>query len=249
MLRTLAERMSRGREFRWRLPQACGGCWMYITPECGLRYWTGTLLAGNLLRSAAETVRPGSVVWDVGANMGLFTMAAAGMAGPTGRVYAFEPDTTLVELLRRSVRINREIASVQVIPCALSDSISVSRFFVARRSRATNYLEGAGSTQTRGIRETQAALTVTLDWLAEQIPPPDVLKIDVEAAESEVFRGAARLIESKRPTLIFESTEENRPGISEWLLKLGYTLYDSDLPADKRQPLPAGAYNTLAVPA
>lgn len=248
MLRTLAERLSRGRSYRRRLPRAYGGCRMYISPECGLSYWFGLRSSAKLLDNAAETVKPGNIVWDVGANMGLFSFAAAGLAGPTGHIYSFEPDVTLVSLLRRSARLNPQAAPVEIIPCAVSDSVSLAKFNIAVRSRASNSLAGFGASQTGGIRETQTVPTISLDWVAERIPPPDVLKIDVEGAELGVFRGAARLLESRRPMIIFESDPENRAEVSAQLFSLGYTLYDSDLPAPRREPLREPAYNTLAVP-
>ncbi len=248
MLKTVAERLSRGRSFRRRLPSAYGGCRMHISPECGLSYWFGLQPSAKLLDNAAETIRPGNIVWDVGANMGLFSFAAAGLAGPGGRVYSFEPDTTLVHLLRRSARLNPKAAPVEVIPCAVSDSVSLARFNIAVRSRASNYLAGFGASQAGGVRETQAVLTVSLDWMAERIPAPDVLKIDVEGAELGVFRGAVRLLETHHPVILFESHPQDRDEVSSLLLRLGYTLYDSDLPATRRQQLSAPAYNTLAVP-
>ena len=157
MFRAIAERLSRGRSFRYRLPRTCGGCRMYLTPEAGLRYWFPSFAVrsgDSLLKNAAETVKPGSVVWDVGANMGLFSFAAAGLAGPAGRVYAFEPDAFMATLLRRSARLNRQAAPVEVIPCAVSDTVSLARFNIARRSRASNFLEGFGMSQTGGVRET-----------------------------------------------------------------------------------------------
>lgn len=248
MLRGLAERLSRGRSFRRRLPRVYGGCRTYISPECGLSYWFGLRPSEKLLDNAAETIKPGSVVWDVGANMGLFSFAAAGLAGPKGHVYSFEPDVTLVSLLRRSARLNPDAAPVQVIPCAVSDSISLAEFNIAMRSRASNSLAGFGASQTGGVRETQTVLTVSLDWMAERIPPPDVLKIDVEGAELSVFHGAARMLKTRRPIIIFESHRENREEVSAQLLRLGYTLYDSDVPVARREPLRESAYNTLAVP-
>jgi len=251
MLREITERLSRGRSFRYRLPQVYGGCRMVLTPEAGLSYWLpsfGVRASEGLLKNAAETVKPGGVIWDVGANMGLFSFASAGLAGPGGRVYAFEPDTFMISLLRRSARLNPQAAPVEVIPCAVSDSISLARFNIAMRSRASNFLEGFGMSQTGGVREAHTVLTFPLDWMAEQIPPPDVLKIDVEGAVLGVFRGAAQMLKAKRPVVIFESAYENWPEIWHMLRNLGYTLFDSDLPPSQRQPLVKPAFNTLAVP-
>jgi FkbM family methyltransferase len=251
MLRAIAERLSRGRSFRYRLPLLYGGCRMYLTPEAGLRYWLprrALRVDANLLNSAAETVKPGSVVWDVGANMGLFTFAAAGLAGPNGHVFAVEPDAVMTRLLRRSARLNPTSAPVEVISCAVSESVSLARFNIARRSRTSNYLEGFGMSQTGGVREVETVVTVSLDWLAEQFPPPDVLKIDVEGAELNVFRGALQMFKAKRPSLIFELTRSHWTEISTLLQDLGYALYNSDLPLADRRPLTEACFNVLALP-
>ncbi len=251
MLRALAEHLSRGRSFRYCLPPAYGSCRMFITPEAGLRYWLPNFRmrdSEGLLRNAAETVKPGSVVWDVGANMGIFSFAAAGLAGPGGRVYAFEPDTFMISLLRRSARLNPQAAPVEVIPCAVFDSIALARFNIAERSRTSNFLEGFGMSQTGGVRETLTVLTVSLDWMTKQIPLPDVLKIDVEGAELGVFRGATQLLKGKRPVVIFEASNQNWDEISRMLRDLGYTLYDSDLSPSQRKPLTSAVFNTLALP-
>jgi len=100
-----------------------------------------------LLRLAAEVVRRGDTVWDIGANLGLFSFAAAVAAGPAGRVLAVEPDTVLAGLLRRSAAVNSGHAPVDVLPAAVSDGLSVARFHVARRNRSTNHLDGFGTSQ------------------------------------------------------------------------------------------------------
>ena len=85
---------------------------------------------------------------------------------------------------------------------------------------------------------------------AERIPPPDVLKIDVEGAELGVFRGAVKLLESKRPIVLFESfVGSSQDEITDLLHRLGYTLYDSDIASAERLPLPKATVSTLAVPA
>jgi FkbM family methyltransferase len=250
-LRAIAERLSRGRSFRYRLPRVYGGCQIYLTPEAGLRYWLPNCALRfdeKLLNNAAETVRPGNVVWDVGANMGLFSLAAAGLAGPTGHVYALEPDEVMTRLLRRSARINPGSAPVEVISCAVSETISLAHLNIARRSRTSNFLEGFGMSQTGGVREVETVLTISLDWLAQKIALPDVLKIDVEGAELDVFRGASQMFKAKRPSLIFEMDDSHWAEISQMLYALGYTLYDSDLPPAERQPLTGPCFNILALP-
>jgi len=94
-----------------------------------LRYLKPRLTAVDptLLGLAREVVRPGAVVWDVGANVGLFSFAAASVVGPAGRVVALEPDSWLVGLLRRSAALNGHLAPVEVLPVAVSDSVGVGR--------------------------------------------------------------------------------------------------------------------------
>ena len=250
-LKALANRLGQGRSFRRRLPKEYGGCRMYFTPEAGIAYWFphSAMRRESLLKNAVETVKPGSIVWDVGANMGLFSFAAAGLSGPTGRVFAFEPDTFMVSLLRRSARLNPQAAPVEVIPCAAFDSLSLARFDIAKNNRSVSFLEGFGTGLTGGAREQQSVLTVPLDWVAERIPLPDVLKIDVEAAELHVFRGANHLLKTRRPVVIFEAQNYNWDQIAPGLWDLGYTLYNCDLAPAERQPLRTSVFNTLALPA
>ena len=252
MLRFIAERLSRGRSIRYQLPRIYGGCRMYISPDAGLRYWfprRALRTDQKLLMNAVETVKPGSVVWDVGANMGLFSFAAAGLAGPEGCVFALEPDDVMARLLRRSALLNSAAAPVEVIPCAVSESVALARFNIARRSRTSNYLEGFGMSQAGGVREVETVLTVSLDWLAQQISLPDVLKIDVEGAELNVFRGASQVLRDKRPSLIFEMNGAHWAEISRLLHCLGYALYNGELPPAERQPLTGPCFNVLALPA
>lgn len=251
MLRKFAERLSRGRNFRYRLPKRFGGCRMLVTPESGLGYWIPAYAMRrdeNMLGHLANWIKPGSVVWDVGANMGLVSFVAAGLAGPTGKVYAFEPDTMMVRLLRRSAQLNPQAAPVEVIPCAVGASISLSRFNIALHNRSTNFLEGFGTRLTGGIRETHTVLTIPLDWAAKQIPPPDFLKIDVEGAELDVFRGAAEMLRAKRPVIIFECQNSNSEEIHAMLKKLGYSFCNADLPPTPGEFRPGAGFNTLAVP-
>jgi FkbM family methyltransferase len=125
-----------------------------------------------LLSLAEELISPGDIVWDIGANVGLFSFAAAVAAGPDGYVLAFEPDMQLVALLHRSIRVNHRNAPVEVVPAAVADDQGVSRFSIASRNRSTNHLDGFGTTQAGGARATHLAPTATLDWLSARFPSP-----------------------------------------------------------------------------
>jgi len=105
-LRHLAERFSRGVILRRHLPKQFQSLPLYVSPEAGLRYWRWGVETADpiLFRMVRELVRPGSVVWDVGANVGLFSFSAAALAGPGGFVLAIEPDVWLAHLLARSAQ-------------------------------------------------------------------------------------------------------------------------------------------------
>jgi len=200
----------------------------------------------SLLRLVTEFVRPGFTIWDIGANVGLFAFTAAHRAGPTGRVVAVEADTWNVALLRRSgVLRTPASAPVDVIPAAVSDGIGFARFNIAVRSRSTNHLDGYGSTQTGGVRETQVVPTVTLDHLLDHFPAPDVLKIDIEGAEVLALAGATAVLE-RRPVIICEVAAENAAAVRDLLIPYGYRFYDGEL-AGVRTPLDDPPYSTVAL--
>ena len=249
MLRKLVERLSRGTVLQRRLPMRSGGDRVYVSPDAALQYWKWNLETGSklLFDFAEQYVRPGDVVWDIGANVGLFTFAAAYAAGPHGKIVAVEADVFLVELLHKSVAArSRDRAEVMVLPVAVSDDIAIAQFHIARRGRSTNHLAcSEGSTQTGGVRETNSVMTITLDWLANQLAPPRVLKIDVEGAESRVLQGAEQILVRTKPVVLCEISEQNADTCTQFLRAHGYTLYDFDRP--DRAKIARASFNTLAV--
>src|SRR5215813_7468304 len=123
-LRSLAGYLSRDRILRRELPPEFGSRPIFVTPDAALGLWRRDLEKVDpiLFNLARRLVRPTDVVWDVGANVGLFTFAAAAKAGDRGRVIAIEPDHFLFSLLQMSAARHVEgHAPVDLLDVAVSD--------------------------------------------------------------------------------------------------------------------------------
>jgi FkbM family methyltransferase len=228
---------------------------IYVSPEAGLRYWRWDLrkVDAMLYRMARELVTAGSVVWDVGANVGLFSFSAAALAGRSGSVLPIEPDLWLAQVLTRSARgiqkSGADAAPVAVLPAAVSEANGISQLQIAERARAANHLiEADGSSQSGGSRNLQQTATLTLDFLLDYFPPPTVLKIDAEGAELKTLRGASKLLRAVRPVIWCEVAPENAVSVAELLREAGYQIHAAALAPDKRTQLQRASWDTLAVP-
>jgi len=247
--RAVLEQISHRLVIRRRLPAPFAAVRIYVSSEGGLRYLRPHMdqVDPVLLRLVSETVSPGDTVWDIGANVGLFSFAAAVAAGPGGRVLSVEPDTVLVQLLRRSAAAGVHHAPVDVLPAAVAADCGVARFCIARRNRSTSHLAGYGTSETGGVRATQLVPTVSLDWLLDRFPAPDVVKIDVEGAEAQVLQGGTAVLHAHHPRLICEVGQARAAEVRDLLVKSGYILYDGDQPAGRRPPVREAPFNTLAL--
>jgi FkbM family methyltransferase len=252
MIRRLAERVARKWTVVRSLPTQGVRPKLVVSGEAQLKY----LRPGShgfdrsLLAQARALLRPGLSVWDIGANVGVFAFAAAGLAGPAGRVLAVEPDPWLFGLLQRSRAANRggQLAPVELLCAAVSDRPSVARFAIAARGRAANALAGFGSSQMGGVREELLVPTVTLDQLVDATFPPELVKIDVEGAELLVLDGAERLLREVRPTLLVEVAAGNAEAATERFRRAGYRLHDAAEPEKGFPEIDRCVWDTLAVP-
>ncbi len=233
VIRSMLRTLSRGVVLRRRLPREFARAPLFVSPDSALGYWRHDIANVDpfLLSMVRELVRPGMTVWDIGANVGLFSFAAASLGA---QVVAVEADIWLANLMQRSARLNK--LPVTVLPAAVSDRQGVSQLYRSAHGRSSNSLTGSGSSQT--------VVTVTLDWMLDHFTAPQVLKIDVEGVEYAVLSGAHKVLQS-RPLIFCEVTEHHEE-VGELLRKADYKYYAARV--DDRQPLQRPSRDTLAIP-
>ena len=246
MIRRLVERLARGKVLRRTIRVAGQRVPIHISPDAQLKYLKPGARAfdADLLVLAEQRLSADSVVWDVGANVGTFAVAAAAVA-QRGQVVAIEADIWLAGLLRRTAAEPVYGGRIQVVPCAVAATCGVARFVIAARGRASNALEvSGGRSQMGGAREVVLVPTLPLDTLLETLPAPSFVKIDVEGAELAVLQGAGRLLREVRPSVYIEVDEGWAEEVYALFAGHGYDAFD---PADSR-PIDRCIENTLFVP-
>jgi FkbM family methyltransferase len=157
------------------------------------RCWLGSYEADKQALME-RMVKPGMVVWDVGANAGFYTLAMSRLTGESGRVYSFEPLGSNIQNLNRHVQLNA-LKNTTVVQTALGDmnglcsfdtGISHQRGFLTKEQ--TNYMV--------------PVMTADEFLSTRQEAVPVLLKIDVEGAESGMLEGARKLLTEHHPILV-----------------------------------------------
>jgi len=191
------------------------------------RIAAGTAHERHVCDALRTLVRPGDVCLDVGANVGLLTVFMGRLAGPSGRVHAFELFEGNVASLRRNLRWAIEAGRVTITHAAVSDGSQRELTFYAGRNRSNAEWTITGIDANGRAAEpvaTVAAIALDAHFPAEQ--RIDVVKIDVEGAESQVLAGMRRILRQWRPRLLIEChTAENWRACAA-LAQQGYALSD-----------------------
>ncbi|MGB7438647.1 MAG: FkbM family methyltransferase [Candidatus Acidiferrum sp.] len=159
-------------------------------------YWVGTYEVARL-RAFANAVKPGAVVYDIGANVGIYTLLGSLRAGVSGWVYAFEPLERNLKYLRRHIQLNT-LRNCGVVEKAVCNENGTRHFSSASWQPSMARLAPDGEILVPSI---------TLDtciYGEERFRPPDILKIDVEGAELEVLQGANRVLTEFHPAIFLE---------------------------------------------
>jgi FkbM family methyltransferase len=158
----------------------------------------------------AQLVGPGSLVVEVGANIGAHTVELARLAGADGEVHAFEPQRIVFQALCANLALN-QCTNVFARQCAVGETTGTINVPPLDPAVRTNF----GGVSLQGVAFGESVPLVTLDSL--DLPACRLLKVDVEGMEVEVLKGAIGLVDIHRPLMYLENDRVER---SEELLSL-----------------------------
>ncbi len=187
------------------------------------RFWRYRLVQDrHELALVRKQVSPGQTVLDIGANRGAYTYWLAKATGPTGSVYAFEPQPELARYIEDSAQSFR-LPNVKVVNTALSNENGMAELF-----RPDDHpLGGATLEEIPGHPGTYMLIEKQrLDDFVAQTPdlprPISFIKLDVQDHELRVLQGGERVIREDRPTLLLECVSHCWDELSRYLESIGY---------------------------
>jgi FkbM family methyltransferase len=200
-----------------------GGHKMRLHPDFATQNWE--TVEYDSYQSFAALLRPGNVVFDVGAHIGTYTLIALQKVGDNGRVVAYEPHTFTRKYLEQHLDWNGGLKRtiVRDLCCGVSEGMTD---FYCRSDRA----EGMNSLVPTDGFEKKSVMMTTLDKDVETLAIiPTLIKIDVEGSEWDVLKGALRTISKYHPTIFLSlhPVALSKLGVSpnqvlEWLVEHGY---------------------------
>ncbi len=182
-----------------------------------------------------KLVRTGDTVLDIGADIGYYACLAAKLAGPSGRVFAFEPNPRSFGFLEKNIATNG-FANVTLVPKALSDKRGSLPFYENGPHSSLGYDRFAEGAPSRMVE------VLPLDeFFSTQTPRIAVVKIDVEGSEGRVLRGMrnvlaknpnVKVIMEFYPMLLAQAGEDPQEFLAAWAA-LGFVFYDIEVDIDR----------------
>jgi FkbM family methyltransferase len=166
-------------------------------------------------------LQPGMTVYDIGANVGFTAVIAARQVASEGKVVCFEPLAGNAAQIQHNAELN-QFTNIEVRQLALGPSDGAAEFRVSESPTWGRLAMAGAAPRQRGIEQ---VVVRSLDSLAgsEGLPPPQVIKLDVEGAEADVIAGGKQLIATARPVMVIE-LHHTYAAVLDVLSGLDYTV-------------------------
>jgi FkbM family methyltransferase len=179
-----------------------------------------------------NSLKPGDIFVDIGANGGFYTVMAAKKIQSHGHIYAFEPDQRNLKLLKNNIAVNK-ITNVTIIDSAVSNEKGTAKFAIARDG-ALNSLANTNR-KDQEIQQWEIVPLTTLDDFVKEfnVSRIDFMKVDAEGAEKQIFEGGKNTFSAQTNMItLFEATDLNSKSFGytvknflEDISKSGLNLY------------------------
>lgn len=182
--------------------------------------------------------------WDVGTNIGLYSLEVCKVLGKHATIVCFEPDRANLALLKQTIARNGVAWTVR--ESAVSNSVGSMTFRSDNESGATGSLEQGQSFIEKNYSAVSLDVVVPVTTLDAELqagmPVPDFVKIDVEGHELSVLQGATHLLTIHRPAIQIECTKHCGE-VTEIFRANRYKLFDERL-----KPIETVVFNSFAIP-
>lgn len=191
-------------------------------------YWEGLYShEPKSMRRWIELAARARTVLDIGANSGVFTLAAA-VAG-AGRIHAFEPVPRIHRILDTNVELNG-MTNVVCSPMAIGDQIGDAEIFDPGGGAPTSASISATFANTHfgsSIASYRVPVTTIDQYCAQlEIFDVDLVKIDVEGHEEFVLKGMQEMVRTSQPAILMEVLEEYEAGLHALTMRLFGSTHD-----------------------
>jgi FkbM family methyltransferase len=147
------------------------------------------------LQFVSEYVDPGDICVDIGANIGLYTVAFARAAGPTGCVYSFEPDPDNFAILAQNISSWQDVCEIHSYPVACSQKSGSTYLYRSMENLGMHRLYDSACCQGGRVKVNMVAIDDILSG------PVNFAKIDIEGFEPYALQGFAKTI-ARSPGII-----------------------------------------------
>lgn len=167
-------------------------------------YWLGTY-ESELQEAIQEWVKPGMVVYDIGANIGYISLMLAQATGQTGHVFAFEALPANEKRLVENIALNDHQDRITVLNFAIIDTPRQIRFLIGP-SDDMGKVEGSAGREGIAYQDSILVNGISLDWFIFELgnPKPHLIKIDIEGGEVLAIHGMKRLLKENLPIVLVE---------------------------------------------
>lgn len=154
-----------------------------------------------LTKYLIKTVKPGQIAFDVGGNVGYFTVLLSHLVGPSGQVVVYEPNPRLQPFIRENLAVNHQRRTV-LIPKAVYSEAKTLTFHIAEHETGFSSIYKRDDIADWDVTQVEAE---PLDRHINAVKQIDLVKIDIEGAEYHAFLGMQNLLQQgKIRTVIFE---------------------------------------------